>query len=420
MGEKSILDELASLADHRSADGSYNRLVKQAHTYGDEDLSYILNAFREYANIELKDPEGYNCVRDENGFLFADNIDEILSRAYVNGASDIHIAVGAPPKMRLHGELLQMPYRFLAPVDTRNLLSVLLTEDTIKDFDKEGDIDFAYSIPGMCRFRVNMFKQRGTWGAVFRTLSNSIPTADSLKVPQAVQALTSKKRGLILVTGPTGSGKSTTLASLIRIINETRHENIITLEDPIEYLHRHNKSTVIQREMGSDSKSFAASIRAALREDPDVILIGEMRDPETIATAITAAETGHLVFSTLHTIGAAATVDRIIDSFPENQQAQVRTQLVTVLEAVISQQLIPLADGTGRCAAFEVMLSNSAVRNLIKENKIQQINSTIQTNKAMGMVTMDDSIRQLYLAGYIDRDKAIEFAVDKNSMENMI
>jgi twitching motility protein PilT len=322
--------------------------------------------------------------------------------------------------MRLHGELLQMPYQFLTGEINRMLLEPLLTKDEADIFDSDGDLDFAHNIPGLCRFRANLFKQKETWSAVFRSLSTNIPPAEKLGIPQAVMEMSSKKRGMILVTGPTGSGKSTTLAALVDLINRTRRENIITLEDPVEYIHNHNLSNVNQREIGSDTKSFAAAVKAALREDPDVILIGEMRDPETISTAITAAETGHLVLSTLHTIGAAATIDRIVDAFPHEQQDQIRAQLASTLECVVSQQLIQTADGKGRTCAFEVMLGNIAIKNLIRENKVNMITSQIQTCSKLGMVLMDDSIMKLYSMGKITKEKAIEFAVDKTIMANKL
>ena len=419
-----ILDQLVDIAGTKSRDGSYNQLVKDANEslfLQNEDYHILTTAFRDQKQADVcGDIEGYTTSYDNEGHIVPTSIQEILARAYHYGASDIHISSGTPPKMRLHGELLQMPYSFLTPSKTEELLKPLLSSNQIKMFEENGDLDFAYSLPEACRFRVNMLKQKGTWAAVFRCLSNRIPLADELGLPKVVQELASKKRGLVLVTGPTGSGKSTTLASIIRIINETRRENIITLEDPIEYIHENKFSTILQREMGLDSKSFAAGIRASLREDPDVILIGEMRDPETIATAITAAETGHLVFSTLHTIGAAPTIDRIIDSFPSSQQNQIRAQLSSTLEAVISQQLVPNVNENGRVAAFEVMLANNAIRSLIRENKVPQMVSTMQTNRASGMITMDDYLMTLYYQGTISGEKAIEFAIDKVSMKQKI
>ena len=347
-------------------------------------------------------------------------IEQILTHAKAAGASDVHITVGLPPKMRVNGRLTEIPLPVLMPEDTKRILACIMTEKQKAAFDDIGEWDFSYSIPSLGRYRVNAFLQRGSAAIVMRLVGNKIPRPEDLGVPQSVIDLYTKKRGLILVTGPTGSGKSTTLASIIGRINEKLAAHIITLEDPIEYLHKHNKSIVNQREIGIDSDNYQNALRAALREDPDVILVGEMRDLETISVAITAAETGHLVFSTLHTIGAAATIDRVIDVFPPHQQQQIRTQLANVLESVISQQLIPKIGGDGRVAAFEVMHANSAIRNLIRENKTHQIASTIQTSRRNGMITMDDSIVELYMRGEIDRAEAISFAQDKPIMMSRV
>lgn len=339
-------------------------------------------------------------------------IQEILLIAKEAGASDIHITIGLPPMMRLHGELIAMNFPRLMPDDTKAIVYSMMTEKQRTAFEETGDYDFAYAIGAIGRYRVNAFRQRNAIACVMRAINTKIPRPEDLGIPEAVCELYARKRGLVLVTGPTGSGKSTTLASLINLCNERRSAHIITMEDPIEYLHSHKKSVINQREMGSDSNTYASALKSALREDPDIILVGEMRDNETISTAITAAETGHLVFSTLHTIGAAATVDRVIDVFPPHQQAQIRVQLGMVLEAVISQQLIPTVDGKGRRAAFEVMLANIAIKNLIREGKSYQIPTAMQTNKAGGMITMDDSIYALYQQGEISREDAIEFAQD--------
>ena len=294
-------------------------------------------------------------------------IDDLLIRARKMGASDVHVTVGIPPKCRVNGELVTLMEGRILPADSKALVEQMIPGRLVERFNREGEVDFSYAIKGVGRFRVNIFKQRGTMSFVIRLVNTEIPSPESLGLPQSVLELVKKKRGLILVTGPTGSGKSTTLASLIHIINQTQNKHIITLEDPIEYLHSHEKSIVNQREVGIDTQSYAGALRAALREDPDIILVGEMRDLDTIATAVTAAETGHLVLSTLHTIGAVPTIERIIDVFPMNQQAQIRLQLATLLEAIISQQLLPTADRKGRVAAFEIMYANSAVRNLIRE-----------------------------------------------------
>ena len=348
------------------------------------------------------------------------SIEEIMRTAHRAGASDVHITVGIPPKMRVNGKLITMEYPKLMPADTVEIAYAVMNEVQRERFDERGEYDMSFSIPELGRYRVNVYKQRGSVALALRLVGTQVPSPEVLGVPESVINLYERKRGLILVTGPTGSGKSTTLAAIIDKINNNRDAHVITLEDPIEYLHQHKMSMVNQREMGIDSQSYANALRAALREDPDVILVGEMRDFETISVAITAAETGHLVLSTLHTIGAASTVDRVIDVFPPHQQQQIRVQFANVLEAVISQQLIPTADGTGRVAAFEVMHANHAVRNLIREGKSHQLASVMQTNRKLGMITMDDAIVQLFYAGRIDREMAIQFAQDPDGMQQKV
>lgn len=348
------------------------------------------------------------------------DINDLLIDAQNKRASDLHITVGISPKCRVNGELIDMNYERLMPDDTE-AIAMLIVPERLKDkLLSEGEIDFSYSIAGLGRYRVNVFRQRGSYALVIRIINTTIPEPEFLGLPNSIIELTKKKRGLVLVTGPTGSGKSTTLASLIDIINTNSNKHIITLEDPIEYIHRHKQSVVNQREIGIDSMSFANALRVVLREDPDVILVGEMRDLETIEIALTAAETGHLVFSTLHTIGAASTIDRIIDVFPAGQQQQIRIQLSSVLEAVISQQLIPTMDGKGRVAAYEIMQGIPSIRNLIREGKIQQINTFIQTNKKVGMQTMDDAIFDLYLKRRIKPEQALSFAQDVFAMERKL
>ena len=345
----------------------------------------------------------------------------LLSTAKANNASDLHITVGIRPKCRISGVLYEMQsFDVLTPDKTRELVESMLKPRQKEVLEENGEVDFAYANPDIGRFRVNAFKQRGSYAAVLRIVETEIPTPEQLGIPLSVLELTKKKRGLVLVTGPTGSGKSTTLASLINVINHQRNEHIITLEDPIEYLHRHDRSIVNQREIGLDTESYGGALRSALREDPDIILVGEMRDFDTISTAITAAETGHLVFSTLHTIGAAPTIERIVDVFPAHQQNQIRGQLASVLEAVISQQLLPTIDGKSRVAAFEVMLGTPAIRNLVREDKAHQIPSIMQTSKKAGMLTMDDSIFELYLKHRIDAGNAVEFAQDTATMQQKL
>ena len=345
-------------------------------------------------------------------------IEEILRSAKESGASDVHLTVGIPPKMRVNGDLITMEnFNRMLPPDTEAIMNEVLNDKQRQIFEERGEYDMSYAIRDLGRYRVNVFHQRGSVAFAFRLVGTSIPSPEELGIPESVIELSQRKRGLVLVTGPTGSGKSTTLASIINRVNHTREAHVITLEDPIEFLHQHDKSMVNQREIGIDSVNYANALRAALREDPDVILVGEMRDFETISVAITAAETGHLVLSTLHTIGAASTVDRVIDVFPAHQQPQIRIQLSNVLEAVISQQLIPTADGKGRVAAFEVLHANHAVRNLIREGKSHQLMSVMQTNRKSGMITMDEAIAQLYQQGKITKDDAIEFAQDVEGME---
>lgn len=347
-------------------------------------------------------------------------ISEILEEAKKRGASDIHLAPRTQVMFRIDGELVRMSEETIKPYEIEDLIKPMLTDEQAKMLERDGELDFAYSIKGFNRLRVNVFRQRGTYAMALRLLSFEIPTPRELGVPDAVIDLTERKRGLVLVTGATGSGKSTTLASLIGVIAKKYAKTIITLEDPIEYLHQHNKSMVLQREIGYDSKSYANALRAALRQDPDVILVGEMRDLETISIAITAAETGHLVFSTLHTNSAAAAIDRIIDVFPPHQQQQVKVQLSGVLEGIIAQQLLPRQNSGGRIAAFEVMLANPAVRNLVREGKAYQLLSVLQTSRKEGMQTMDDAIYDLYMKSYISSETAISYAQDQGGMKQKV
>lgn len=347
-------------------------------------------------------------------------LDDILIQARGAGASDVHVSVGIPIKCRIHGTLQNLDNTILTGADTKALVEQMIPNRLIGEFNETGEADFSYAIRGQGRFRVNVFKQRGSLAFVIRLINTEIPNPEDLGLTSSVIELTKKKRGLVLVTGPTGSGKSTSLAALINRINENYSHHIITLEDPIEYLHVHKKSIVNQREIGMDTDNYANALRAALREDPDVILVGEMRDLDTIATAVTAAETGHLVFSTLHTIGAAATIDLIIDVFPPHQQPQIRLQLATLLESVISQQLLKTADGKGRVAAFEILHANSAIRALIREGKSHQIPSMIQTSRKIGMITMDDSIYELYQQGRVTKEEAITYAQDKTALTKRI
>jgi twitching motility protein PilT len=336
------------------------------------------------------------------------SIDTLLDRMVALDASDLHLTVASPPAVRVNGTLQRLEGAAeLTRDDTQQLLYRILSTEQQKVLEVECQIDFAYSIPGLARFRVNAYFQREALGAAFRLIPTDIKSLEELGIPPTLHTLTQKPRGLVLVTGPTGSGKSTTLAALIDEINRTRHDHILTIEDPVEFVHKHKGCIVNQREIGVDAPSFAAALRAALRQDPDVILLGEMRDLETISTAITAAETGHLVFATLHTQSAPSTVDRIIDAFPAAQQEQVRVQLAATLEGVVTQALIPTGDGAGRVAALEILYPDDAVRNLIRQGKVEQVYSVMQTNTAKGMQTMEQALADLTLRRVITLEAAL-------------
>lgn len=362
-------------------------------------------------------------------------ITEIIAQAAKLGASDIHITVGRPPIYRIHGVLFPLDdpeirtdldvikveeIKALTPENTDALAREMMTAEQYARFEKQGELDFSFSVPGVTRVRVNVFKQRGSTAIVMRSLSTRIPSLQELGLPEVLAYLARRPTGLVLVTGPTGSGKSTTLAAMIDLLNREKRLHIITLEDPIEYLHRHNLCIINQREIGQDTRSFAAALRAALREDPDVILVGEMRDLETISTAITAAETGHLVLATLHTSSAAETIDRIIDVFPPNQQQQIRIQLANTIEGIVTQQLIPRSDRPGRVVAVEILVATPAIRNLIREGKTYQIPSHLQTGARYGMQTMDTSLRLLYQKGLISREEVLNRARDPESVQRIL
>jgi twitching motility protein PilT len=341
-------------------------------------------------------------------------IDQFLNLLVQHGGSDLHLSCGGPPVLRVHGHLQRVQFRDLAEADLNLLLGEILTPAQLERYKATHDLDFAYEIQGTARFRGNFFRQHRGPGAVFRIIPSKIPSADEIGLPDVIRRFTDLNKGLVLVTGPTGSGKSTTLAAMIDLINQTRPEHILTIEDPIEFVHPNKKALVNQREVGPHTESFAAALKAALREDPDVILVGEMRDRETIALALTAAETGHLVFGTLHTNSAHKTVDRIIDTFPGDLQHQVRAMLSESLRGVVAQQLLRKKGGAGRVAAHEIMVGTAAVSNLIREGKTHQIPSIIQTGKKDGMVQMDQSILALLMAGTIEGKEAYTKALDKS------
>lgn len=336
-------------------------------------------------------------------------INHFLRAGFELKASDIHLTVGVPPTMRINGELKKYGKNILKPADIEGMAKEIIPENMWDKFKEKGELDFSYGLPGVSRFRVNAYLQRASVALAIRVVPSTIPTLEELYMPDVLKKIADKPQGLVLVTGPTGSGKSTTLASMIQFMNETMRRHIITLEDPIEYLHNHGNCIVEQREVGFDTNNFANGLRASLRQDPDVILVGEMRDLETIQTAITAAETGHLVFATLHTSSAPSTINRIIDVFPPAQQQQVRIQLASVLMAIISQRLFPTVDKKGRRAALEILLNNPAIANLIRNEKIHQIVNVMQTSKAAGMQTLDFSIKELVQSGIISKEAVEPF-----------
>lgn len=349
------------------------------------------------------------------------HIDDLLRVMLERGGSDLHIAVGSAPGVRQRGELLPIEnMRPLSPRDTMEMILGLLSEEQRRRFETELELDFAYSIPGVSRFRANVFQQRNSMGAVFRVIPIKIPTLEDLGLPKVCTYLAERPRGLVLVTGPTGSGKSTTLAAMVDHINETRALHIMTMEDPIEFMHRNKKSFVNQREIGEDTHSFASALKRVLRQDPDVILVGEMRDLETISSAITAAETGHLVLATLHTTGGPETVDRVIDVFPPHQQQQVRMQLSNSLEGVLSQVLLQSSDGRGRLMAMEIMLGVPAIQNLIREGKTHQMETIIQGGATLGMQTLDQSLKNLLTAGKVTFEEAISKAKNPRDLAAMM
>jgi twitching motility protein PilT len=348
------------------------------------------------------------------------HIDELCTKMYELGASDLHLAVNRPPCVRVHGKVKSLEeYEELKPQHIQSMIYDIISDEQIQRFENDLELDFAYSVQHVARFRVNAYRDRGNVAAALRVIPSKIPTPEDLKLPKAIIELANRPRGLFLVTGPTGSGKSTTLAAILNYINMNHDGHILTIEDPVEFVHSHQKCIVNQREVGTDTKSFSNALRAALREDPDVILVGEMRDNETIHLAISAAETGHLVFGTLHTNSAAESVDRMVGVFPSEQQEQIRTQLSNSIVAIVAQQLLPSTTG-GRVAAIEIMIANSAIRNLIREAKAHQMVSIIQTQSQLGMQTMDQALRDLHLAGKITHEDAVARSHNPAELEVMI
>jgi twitching motility protein PilT len=347
-------------------------------------------------------------------------IDAFFKLMHEQGASDLHLVAGQPPLVRIHGDMERVKYKVLDNDDLRKMLYEITPEDKVKVFEETGDVDFGYEVPGLARYRANYFMQRVGIGAVFREIPNDISTCEQLGLPTVISKLAGLPRGLILVTGPTGSGKSTTLAAIIDQANKDRRDHIITIEDPIEFVHQSQGCIVNHREVGTHTRSFAAALRGALREDPDIILVGEMRDLETISLAIEAASTGHLVFATLHTTSAYQTVDRMIEVFPAEQQDQIRSTLADGIRAVISQTLLKRVDRKGRCVALEILIATPAVRNLIREAKTYQIPSMIQTGKKYGMLLLDDALMDLHNKGWISSDEAYAKANEKTRFRPLL
>lgn len=366
-------------------------------------------------DIEVATPDSTSHVIVEEEQELANlHIDDILRLAIQCHASDIHLTVGLPPMVRVDGELRRLPFKPIVPADSRRLIYDTLTNDHVQKFETTHELDFAYSVKDLARFRFNIYMQRSSVACALRVIPSKIPSFESLGLPSVIREMSKRNSGLILVTGPTGSGKSTTIASILDDINENRTSHILTIEDPIEYLHNHKRCMVNQREMHSDTFSFHDALRAILREDPDIVLVGELRDLETIEAALTLSETGHLVFGTLHTRNAPATIDRIIDVFPTDQQEQIRVLLGNTLEAVVSQQLVPKLGG-GRCAALEIMLGTPAIKNLIREGKTHQMYSVIETGANISMQTMDRSLADLVKSGKCAMEDCAMRCVDKDS-----
>jgi twitching motility protein PilT len=386
----------------------------------DASLPEMVTAVRR-AGVQASNAPADPAAPSASGTADGHTVDDLLRLLLDRGGSDLHITVGSPPGLRIRGEIIPVEnMKPLGPKDTQELILGLLSEEQRRRFDAELELDFAYSIPGLSRFRANVFQQRNSMGAVFRTIPLAIPTLADLGLPKVCQFLCDRPRGLVLVTGPTGSGKSTTLAAMIDHINATRPVHIVTLEDPIEFMHRNKRAYVNQREIGADTRSFASALRRVLRQDPDVILVGEMRDLETISAAITAAETGHLVLATLHTTGGPETVDRIIDVFPPHQQQQVRMQLSATLEGVLSQVLLRSADGVSRTMAMEIMLGTPSICNLIREGKTHQMPTIIHGAQSVGMQTLDQDIKRLLQAGVVTFEEAIAKAKDPRELASLV
>ena len=349
------------------------------------------------------------------------HIDELLRLQVEWRGSDLHLTVGLPPMIRVDGKLEKAPYEVCTEYDTQRLVYDIITDREIEVFEETRELDLSYGVKGLSRFRVNVYRQRGAVGAAIRAIQDKIPTMEEMNLPNidTLKMFTQLPRGLVIVTGPTGSGKSTTLATMINHINQTRDVHVLTVENPIEFMHRHNRAMINQRELGRDTYSYANALRAVLREDPDIVLIGEMRDMETIEATLTVAETGHLVFATLHTNSAPATIDRIVDVFPPEQQEQIRVALAGSIQGIVSQQLLPLIGGKGRTVAVEFMVATPGIRNLIREGKSFQIQNVIETGKDLGMITMDAALASLVFEGRVSREAAEEKCLDRDNFNRL-
>jgi twitching motility protein PilT len=386
--------------------------------YVPEELRRTQPDVNRYESLDLAIHTSQHRPADDAQPMEGVHLDDILRAAVERKASDIHLTVGLPPMIRLDGEMTALNYAPLTPADTRRLVYDTLTNEQLQKFEQTHELDFSYGVKGLGRFRFNVYMQRGSVAGALRSIPTKIPSFDDLRLPPIIREMCKRASGLILVTGPTGSGKSTTIAAMIDDINENRSSHIMTIEDPIEYLHAHKKCMVNQREVHSDTYTFHNALRAVLREDPDIILVGELRDLETIEAALTLAETGHLVFGTLHTRNAPSTIDRVIDVFPSDQQDQIRVLLGNTLEGVVSQQLVPMLGG-GRVVALEIMLGTAAIKNLVREGKTHQMYSVIETSAQHGMQTMDASLAALFRNGLCSFEECLLRAVDKETFNRL-
>ena len=412
-GDSPAPRNLGALADATSGQAASGEATRPGTQAG--------QAMQSAASPAMNDDAAATGVQTDNKARSLANahIDDLLRAASKAGGSDLHLTVALPPMVRSDGKVCPLPYDIASGREIQRLVYDILTSEQIEKFERTKELDFSYGVSGLGRYRFNIYKQRGSVGAAMRVIPSVIPSLESLKLPPVLAELTRRHSGLILVTGPTGSGKSTTIASMIDIINIERAVHIMTIEDPIEYLHQHKSGMINQRELGTDTDSYNNALRAVLREDPDVVLVGEMRDLETISAAVTLAETGHLVFATLHTRNAPSTIDRIVDVFPAHQQEQIRIQLSTSLEAVVSQQLLPRIGG-GRVSGVEIMVATSALRNLIREGKTHQMYSVIETGAQHGMQTMDKTLAGLYKAGTVGYDEALTRAIDRDNFVRLV